>query len=350
MDDLLKAFKEEDSRGRKQREKPIGSRPFFMDFLTITKSKAYRRLNDKTQAFSLPEHPHIRTRASHTGEVLANASYISESLGLNTDLCMAIAAGHDIGHVPYGHLGEKVLTSIGKKLDKKPFHHAIYSVVLAQEVEKRGRGLNLCFETLEGILHHPVGSGKLNIDYSKPAEYHVVMFADKISYTFADYSDANRTGYFPKEKYAALVEKLNRTFGKETQERREACINALIKESRAKGRISFSEGPEFELFAELRDTMFKEVYPIVDGELHETTLKKLYKFIDTSPEFTEKYNGFDPITFISLLTDKEVTYFGHLLFKSKSIHLKDIQHFGAFELMPELKNKKIEYWNPGLDW
>ena len=343
---MLKAFDERESKGRRQKEKETSNRPFLIDFNKILKSKAFRRLSDKTQAFSIPEHAHIRTRIVHTNEVIANAIKISECLGLNTDLCMAIAAGHDIGHVPYGHLGEKILTILGKK----PFHHATYSVVLAQKIENRGRGLNLTYETLKGMLMHARGKDHLHIDRSQPSEYGVVMYADKIAYTFADYSDANRIGYFPRKKHAVLIKKINHVLGKESKHRIDACITALIKESKAKGEISFSQGPEFQIFNELRDVLYNEVYPSVDGGLHEMTIKKLFNFISKNPEFKQKYNNFNPILFITLLTDREVTNFGHRMFSSKKISLNDIEHFGAFELLPELKDKKIDYSEPGLAW
>jgi len=361
VDDLLKAFKEEDSKGRRYKEARIKKSPFFRDFLRIIESKAYRRLDKKTQAFSLPDHPYIRTRASHTNEVLATTARISEALGLNTELCLAIAAGHDIGHAPFGHVGERMLTKIGQKRiekeklteedkGKKIFDHATYGVVIAQEIENRGDGLNLNYEVLEGMLMHSRGAGELYLDLSKPAEYSALTLADKISYVCGDYSDANRCGHFPKQDYPELVEKINKYLGNETKERRYACIAALTEESKKKGHISFSEGPVYETFEELRGKLYQEVYKKINVKMHEDTIYELYKFLSQNKEFRKDYNGFDPLMFISLLTDQEVTQYGHLLFKSKNIELKDIQNFGAFEQMPELINKKIEYWNPGLDW
>lgn len=345
---MIKAFNDKDSKGRKVVENSIASRkPYMIDFQRIIESKAYRRLADKTQAFSLPEHSHIRTRKVHTDEVISTSMKISEFLGLNTELCMAIAAGHDIGHPPYGHLGEKVLAKLGKK----PFHHAVFGPVVAQQIENRGNGLNLSYETLEGMLLHARGGKELSMSRSKPAEYNVVMLADKISYTFGDYSDSsNRVGYFPKEKHTDLVEKIDKYLGKSTNERREACVKALVLQSKTTGEVSFSQGPEFETFNTLRQVLYKEVYPSIQAHMHETALTDLYQFIKTDPEFIKKYNGFDPVVFISLLTDKEVTYFGVRQFESKKNSLSDIEHFGAFELLPELKDKKIDYSNPGLDW
>ncbi|MBN2458683.1 HD domain-containing protein [Candidatus Woesearchaeota archaeon] len=346
---LIKAFDNKGSKGRKTADNPVASRkPYMTDFQRIIETKAYRRLADKTQAFSLPEHSHIRTRKVHTDEVISTSMKISELLGLNTELCMAIAAGHDIGHAPYGHLGEKVLAKIGKK----PFHHSVFGPVVAQEIENRGKGLNLSYETLEGMLLHARGKKDLAIDYSKPAEYTAVMLADKISYTLGDYSDASyRVGYFPKSQEAfGLAEKIEKYLGKKTNDRREACVKALVEQSKKDGMIAFSEGPEHEAFKELRSMLYSQVYPSIQAHVHETALTDLYQFIKTDSEFVSKYNGFDPVLFITLLTDKEVTYFGTRQFISKKNSLEDIEHFGAFEVLPELKDKRIDYSEPGLDW
>jgi dGTPase len=261
---------------------------------------------------------------------------------------LAIAAGHDIGHAPYGHLGEGLLSELGKKL----FKHEIYGVVLLQEVENRGRGLNLCYETLEGIRMHARGEHELTVNSSKPAEYAAVMYADKISYTFSDYSDANRYGYFPREEYKKLVQEIDSELGRTTDNRKEACIKALIRESKAKGFVSFSEGREFELFDELKKVLYAKVYNMIDVSVHKTIFKSLYNFIKENEEFKAKYNGFEPITFISLLTDENVTNFGNMRLSAKKLGLKDIesQFKGAFELLPELKDKKIDYSDAGLDW
>lgn len=346
---MIKAFDPHDSKGRRVAENSISSRkPYMTDFQRIIESKAYRRLADKTQAFSLPEHAHIRTRKVHTDEVISTSMKISELLGLNTELCMAIAAGHDIGHVPYGHLGEKVLGKLGKK----PFHHSIFGVVLAQDIENRGGGLNLCYETLEGMLLHSRGEKEPVPDYSLPSEYAVVMLADKIAYTFGDYSDASyRTGYFPEDEEACkLVERMNKYLGDKTNDRRESCIRALVNESKAANRVSFSKGIEYEIFKDLRNMLYTKVYPSIQTNMHEAALISLYNFIKKDFDFSRKYNGFDPVLFISLLTDREVTYFGQRQFESKKNSLSDIEHFGVFEILPELKDKKIDYSNPGLDW
>jgi len=349
---VLKAFDEKDSKGRRKKEDANGNANLFaVDCERIVESKAYRRLSEKTQAFSLPEHPHIRTRSTHTDEVWAISRKISRALGINTELAEAIARGHDIGHAPFGHLGERMLTELGSTpATANQFKHAAYGVVLAQEIENRGRGMNLCYETLEGILYHARGSGELKLSAKKPAEYGVVMLADKIAYTFGDYSDSNRCDHFPVEKYAKLMEKINTHLGSETKERRDACVAALIKESRSKGAVSFSEGKEYELFKELREVLYSDVYKRIKVDMHKTAIKELYDFLASNHEFKHRYNSFSPVIFISLLTDREVTYFGQLLFSSKNIKLKDIEHFGAFELLPELKDKKVDYSNPGLVW
>ena len=139
-------------------------RGFQNDKNKLLHSKANRRLLEKTQVQSGPENINIRSRKSHTDEVMANSVIISEGLGLNTPLCEAIALGHDIGHVPYGHVGESTLSELcGEK-----FRHEVFGVCVAQHIERRGQGLNLSLPVLEGILAHSGGSGKIKTDKNQP--------------------------------------------------------------------------------------------------------------------------------------------------------------------------------------
>jgi dGTPase len=166
--------------------------PYFIDREKIRLSKSLRRLEDKTQVFiDHRSNPHIRNRRSHTDEVVSIAVYIAQILGLNVYLVEAIALGHDIGHSPYGHLGERIIG----ELSGRDFRHYIMSVVIAQFIERNGKGLNLSWEVLEGIANHSRGAGGLKINPDLPLEYAVVMLADKVAYTFSDLNDALRCGY-----------------------------------------------------------------------------------------------------------------------------------------------------------
>jgi dGTPase len=306
--------------------------PFEADYLKILQSKAYRRLAFKTQVICLPDNPHIRTRNVHTNEVISVATVISNKLGLNTNLCQAIAAGHDIGHTPYGHVGETVLSGLGGK----PFNHNVFSVVVAQEIERKGKGLNLTYETLDGILLHSRGNNELKTDKEKPQEYAAVMYADKIAYTFSDLNDALRYGLLKEEP------KLVGMLGDSQRKRVDGCIVALIKESLEKEYVSFSGSLAFRVFDELKAFMYENVYHKMDWSLHKDILHKAYDFFNTQ--------GIDPIVAIALLTDKEANKLGQLFLSSRKLSLEDIHDFGVYEIIPYIKEKKIAYSSPSLEW
>jgi dGTP triphosphohydrolase len=260
---------------------------------------------------------------------------ISEQLGLNTNLCLAVALGHDLGHCPDGHSGEEILSNLGGK----PFKHYINGVVIAQHIERGGKGLNLTYETLDGILNHSRGAGELIIDNEKPLEYAVVMFADKIAYTFSDLNDAIRYGYLceKNEKNTLLCLDVKEIpacaydLGKNQRERTHNVIKSLINESKESDTVKFSESKEFEKFMELRKFMYEEIYPNINSTLHPVVWKELYKYFSNNA------------LLVSLLTDEEANKFGYLLVKSKKIKKEDIKNFGVFEIIRDLERNNIDY-------
>ncbi|MBW2964396.1 HD domain-containing protein [Candidatus Woesearchaeota archaeon] len=320
--------------------------PFLNDFNKILQSKAFRRLAYKTQVMTLPDNPHVRTRLVHTNEVIVNSATIAHQLRLNVYLCMAIAAGHDIGHTPSGHPGESLLTELGGR----PFKHYVNSVVVAQHIERKARGLNLAFETLEGMLNHSRGSGELYLVPDLPQEYWVVMYADKISYTFSDLNDAVRYGYLSEAEVPDCAHKI----GRNQRTRTEATIKALVEESREKDQVIFSEGPVFEQFDELKRFMYTEVYPKINKcmeppgclAVQENFIRHLHHYFQNDV----LYEGIDPVLLVSLLTDREVYQFGELLSRTRRPTLEQIKHFGIFEIIPHIRGKEIDYANPDLDW
>ena len=173
------------SKGRLKDEEEDDLRPVFQrDRDRIIHSKAFRRLKDKTQVFLTPRGDHYRTRLTHTLEVAQIARTISRSLCLNEDLTEAIALGHDLGHTPFGHAGERAIN----KICPLGFRHSKQSVRVVQILEKNGRGLNLSVEVLDGIEKHGMSS--------KPStlEGQVVRLSDKIAYMHHDMDDALRAG------------------------------------------------------------------------------------------------------------------------------------------------------------
>jgi len=327
------------SIGRRYEEKEdiLIKNPFLNDYTKLLNSKACRRLDSKTQVFFAPDNTHVRTRSDHTREVIANSVTISEQLGLNTYLCIAIALGHDLGHCPDGHSGEEILSKLGHK----PFKHYINGVVIAQHIERGGKGLNLTYETLDGILQHSRGAGELTINNEKPLEYAVIMFADKIAYTFSDLNDAIRYKYLceKNEKNALLYPNIQEIpacayeLGKDQRERTYNIIKALVTESKKSDTVKFSESKEFEKFMELRNFMYEEIYPNINSTLHRVVWKELYKYFSNNA------------LLVSLLTDEEANQFGYLSVKSKKIKKKDIKNFGVFEIIKDLERNNVDYKN-----
>ncbi|HII16111.1 MAG TPA: HD domain-containing protein [Nanoarchaeota archaeon] len=328
------------SKGRRYEEKEdtLIADPFLNDYTKIIQSKAYRRLAFKTQVVSLPDNPHMRTRLVHTEEVVSIALAIATQLGLNPYLCMAIAAVHDIGHTPFGHIGEQTLTKIGGK----PFRHEVNSVVIAQHIERKGKGLNLSYETLEGGINHSRGSGELSIDPGLPQEYNAVLFADKIAYTVSDPDDAVRYGYIDRETVLEKTKKL----GRNQRKRVNNLVSALVEESKRKGFVSFSEGEMFEEFEKARQFMYKDVYAHIDTSLQEQIIHGICDYFAGSDYF----GGVEPVFLTSLLTDKEAVSFGSYMLKCRRPKIEEIAHFGIFEILPYIKGGEIDYTNPDLDW
>ncbi len=242
------------SRGRLRPEAPDPVRSCFQrDVDRITHSKAFRRLKHKTQVFLQPEGDHYRTRLTHTLEVTRLARTIARALRLNEDLCEAIGLGHDLGHTPFGHAGERAL----RELMPGGFHHYAQSLRVVDRLEKGGRGLNLCYETRMGILNHTTGAP----DDSREAT--VVRLSDRIAYINHDLDDAIRAGILTED---ALPEEIHRHCGGSTSQRINSFVTDLIYAS-ASGTIGLSAEmqPIFDLF---HDFMYEAVYrnPTAKGE------------------------------------------------------------------------------------
>ncbi len=308
--------------------------PFFLDREKIRLSKSYRRLADKTQVFPTHLQSNIRNRLIHTNDVVNLSSIFASVLGLNVYLSEAIAYGHDIGHAPFGHLGEKLIC----QLSRKNFSHNIMSVVTAQKIERKGMGLNLTYETLEGVLTHSRGTGQMKINSNVTEEATLVMYADKIAYTFSDLNDALRVEVL-NEKFLPCVVKY---FGDNQRERISKISFDFIKESSEEGRISFSKSESAIKFAELRTWMFENVYLVLDKEDYRkktlASVKKIIKFMD---------NGYlDPFLAIACMTDSEVLDLSKKLsLKNKNLEL----NYGFIEIIDNFWGKHIDIFTPDLN-
>ncbi len=173
------------SKGRKRKEQECELRTAYQrDRDRIIHCKSFRRLKHKTQVFISPEGDHYRTRLTHTLEVSQIARTIAMALRLNVDLAEAISLGHDLGHTPFGHAGESALNEISEN----GFRHFEQSVRVVEVLEKNGKGLNLTYEVLDGILCHTRG------EEAKTPEGRIVKLADRIAYINHDIDDAIRAG------------------------------------------------------------------------------------------------------------------------------------------------------------
>lgn len=311
--------------------------PFELDVLKIIQSKAYRRLKDKTQVFCFPENPHVRTRLSHTLEVVSLATVIARILGLNVLLCQAIAHGHDIGHVPYGHMGENFIANA----TGNDFRHEVFGTVLAQRIERRGRGLNLTYEVLDGIRRHSRGDRTLAVEANQPLEYAVVMYADKICYTLSDANDALRYGYANEHDLPDALKAL----GDYQRARFAHCVFALVKESSEQGSIFFSRSWAAKRFAEVRQWMFENIYSRVDWSIQMCALQIIYDFFRQEERFAE----FGAALPLALMTDREANKMANVAITSSKLKFRDVEDFGFMEILPYLKRGGAGYIGAELE-
>ena len=236
-----------DSKGRLKEEEPCDIRPVFQrDRDRILHSKSFRRLKDKTQVFLTPEGDHYRTRLTHTLEVSQNARTIAKALQLNEDLVEAIALGHDLGHTPFGHAGERALDEVCPY----GFSHSEQSVRTVDVLEKGGIGLNLTFEVRDGIKNHQTSGEPCTL------EGKIVRFSDKIAYIHHDMDDAIRGGILTEKD---VPREIADVIGYTTGERLDCFIHDLVTNSYGKDDIMMSKEVA-KAMKDLRYFMFENVY------------------------------------------------------------------------------------------
>ena len=263
------------SRGRERQEEECDIRTVYQrDRDRILHCKAFRRLKDKTQVFLAPQGDHYRNRLTHTLEVSQIARTIAKALRLNEDLVEAIALGHDLGHTPFGHAGERALNEI----HPEGFAHYKQSVRVVEVLEKNGQGLNLTWEVRNGILNHRT-SGR-----PETLEGQVVRFSDKIAYIHHDMDDAQRAGIITEDDIPITLRIL---LGDTTRERLNTFVHDIIENSLEKDSIQMSEEIQ-EALMDLRSIMFQNVYenPVAKKEEQKAIkmLKELYEYYIEHPE------------------------------------------------------------------
>ena len=270
------------SRGRRRTEKPNQIRTAFQrDRDRILYSNAFRRLKHKTQVFLSPLGDQYRTRLTHTLEVAQIARTIARAMRLNEDLAEAIALGHDIGHPPFGHSGERAL----QEIYSPGFSHQQQSLRVVDKLEKNGRGLNLTFEVRDGILKHSKGYGKIISDdpakMAVTAEGRIVRIADIMAYLNHDLDDAIRSGVIQKEQ----VPRVCRSILGETHSRRATSMirDLIFQTKEVNGQLQLDmSAAVFSAMTRLREFLYENVYrsPKVHREFIKAKkiLTELYSF------------------------------------------------------------------------
>jgi dGTPase len=263
------------SLGRERPEEEDDLRTCFMrDRDRIVHCKAFRRLKHKTQVFLSPEGDHYRTRLTHTLEVAQIARTIARSMNLNEDLTEAIALGHDLGHTPFGHAGERAL----RAASGRSFDHNEQSLRIVRRLEKDGQGLNLTREVMDGILCH---TGPKEAD---TLEGQIVRISDRIAYINHDIDDAIRAGVLSAEQ---IPLELRQQLGERNSQRIGTLVSGAAAYGRETGRVGLPSALA-DTMDSLRDFMFQAVYlnPVAKGEEGKgmEVVQALYRYFEEHPE------------------------------------------------------------------
>lgn len=316
------------SRGRERRERPHSIRTAFQrDRDRIIHSKSFRRLKHKTQVFLAPYGDHYRTRLTHTLEVSQIARTIAKALRLNEDLTEGIALGHDLGHTPFGHAGEKTLNKL-----MPGFSHYAQSLRVVEKLEYEGKGLNLTYEVRDGIARHSKGRGKIldAPDNEMPVtlEGQAVRVSDVIAYVNHDLDDAVRAGIIGRKDMASHLESY---LGRYHALRIDKMVKDVIESSleHRLERISMS-GKMNQAMMELRDFLYDRVYfspaAAAQNEKIDKILTDLFEHIMVHPQkYVKPYPKGDSqkkrvVDFIAGMTDfYALNLFEEIFFPGKKI-------------------------------
>lgn len=268
----LAVFADEAERDRPEEGCPLRT-AFQRDRDRILHSSFFRRMKHKTQVYIAPRGDHYRTRMTHTLEVAQIGRTIARALRLNEDLVEAIALGHDLGHTPFGHVGESALNDICGH-----FHHNEQSVRIVERLEKGGKGLNLTKQVRDGILRH---TGHVP---AASLEGQLVKYADRIAYLCHDFDDAEAAGLLTARD---LPDAVRRRFGETHSDMITAMVTDLIQSALDSRALHMSpEGDETLLT--FREFMFRRVYLspalVPDRERGYNVVQMLYKYYMDHPE------------------------------------------------------------------
>lgn len=317
------ACKSKDTAGREREETSCEMRTEFQrDRDRIVYCKAFRRLKNKTQVFFSPEGDHYITRLTHTLDVSQIARSIARTLSLNEDLAEAIALGHDLGHTPFGHSGERILD----KLSPAGFKHNEQSVRVVEVLEKDGAGLNLTREVRDGILNHPQSCTPSTL------EGRCVSIADRIAYINHDLDDAVRAGILTADDVPKEITKI---LGNTSRERINTAISAVYRTSYGKNFVEMDE-PVRQASEKLRNFMFERVYLSDNARGEEKKAERMLTatyeyFINNCRELPQSFiNLIDEYgkervvcDYLSSMTDRYAVYTFNRIFVPKGWTLLD---------------------------
>ncbi|MCQ2386879.1 MAG: deoxyguanosinetriphosphate triphosphohydrolase [Clostridia bacterium] len=284
------AKKSKDTVGRLREEEPCPMRTDFQrDRDRIIHCKSFRRLKNKTQVFFSPEGDHFRTRLTHTLTVAQVARSISRALSLNEDLTEAIALGHDLGHTPFGHSGERILNA----LNPKGFKHNVQSGRVVDFLENNGNGLNLTREVVDGIINHKADSNPNTL------EAKAVSIADRIAYINHDIDDAIAGGFITQNDLPKDAIKL---LGETSSKRINSMIFSIFRESDNKNKVEMEEDVK-EATNTLRSFMFERVYKAKTFSEEE---EKASRMISALYEYFKKHTEELPLFYIDELKTNDI--------------------------------------------
>lgn len=289
------------SRVRQRSNQDVRS-PYYRDTTAILHSSPFRRLKHKTQVFFSPSNDHICTRMEHVLHVASIATAISRAMNLDDELAWAIGVGHDLGHTPFGHIGEKIVSELMVKKGLVPFEHEINSLRVVDFLSN----LNLTFAVRDGIVSHCGEHFVRSIepDFTiknfdslttrtgiRPATWEgcIVRFSDQIAYMGRDFEDATRLGIINKDD---IPENCKRLIGNTNGEIIGTLVDDIIASSEKEGTICFSENI-FEAIQEMKDFNYKHIYlsPMLEG--YEKYFRRLiYLIYDYLSELLDK-NGLE---------------------------------------------------------
>ena len=317
---------------RKKTRKPDLRGDYFRDQTAIIHATPFRRLKHKTQVFFSPKNDHICTRIEHVLHVSTIATTICKGLGLDVELAQAISLGHDLGHAPFGHIGEKTLHELASYMGG--FIHEVHGLRVVDKLTRDGKGLNLTYAVRDGIVSHcgeefqksispeilPKDLEAISSRQSAPSTYEgcVVRVADKIAYLGRDIEDAITTGLITGDD---IPPNLKRNLGNTNGEIIDTLVLDVVKHSMRKNEITFSS-TKFDLICQLKNFNYKHIYNHPMLIKSDQSITSLISHIYNHLQKQFRIHQFKRKKYMesSLIID---AYFGQFLQKRKHLYTSD---------------------------